>query len=84
MPRFYFDVRVNGTHGRDEEGQELPDLAAAESAAREAAMAITCDEFPELGGSGVVVVETRDQNRQLLLITTAIMSLHTAPGDRSR
>jgi hypothetical protein len=36
MAHYFFDVRDNGVLDRDEEGMELPDLASAVHAAREA------------------------------------------------
>ena len=60
MPRFYFDVRQDGSLIADTEGEELPDNAAAE---REAAL-VAAHLTKELlsGGRGNLVVEVRDEN----------------------
>ena len=63
---FYFDVRDHGQHFSDEEGQDLPDTRAAEGEAAEAAVAIAADVLPQRR-SGAVIVEVRDQRRELLL-----------------
>jgi hypothetical protein len=46
MPRFFFDVRENGTFSPDEEGLEFPDLDAAEREAAVAASDIARDRLP--------------------------------------
>ena len=82
---YYFDVRDdNAQLYPDDEGQELPDVEAARREAAEAALAIAVDVLPARQGEalpsrhvGEVVVEVRDQARELLLIV--IVELRIAP-----
>src|SRR4051812_18746160 len=77
MPRFFFDVRENGTVSPDEEALEFPDLDAAEREAAVAASAIARDRLPN-GRSREIVMEVRDGDRQHLLTVT--VSLHVERG----
>src|SRR5215208_1249561 len=61
MPRFYFDLRENGTFIEDEEGMSLPDLAAAKYEAAVTAAEIGRDRLPE-GGLQSVTIDVRDEN----------------------
>jgi hypothetical protein len=45
IPRFYFDLRQNGLLTTDEEGEELPDLDAAEREAALLAAHLTAELF---------------------------------------
>jgi hypothetical protein len=65
MPRFYFDVRDNGSFTPDDEGGEFDSLDAAEIAAAEAAAEIGRDRRP-MSAARKVTVEVRDEHRQLL------------------
>src|SRR4051794_1840236 len=73
MPRFYFDVREDGTFSPDDEGLEFPDLNAAEREAAEATAAMGRDRLPKRG-LREIVMEVRDEDRQQLLTVT--VSLH--------
>jgi hypothetical protein len=84
MSRFYFDVIVYGKWAVDEEGMELPDLAAAEQEASASAMAIGVDEFPSHGGNGMVIVEVRDNEGHRLASATATMALQIVRFKRAR
>jgi len=84
MPRFYFDVVVYGTLAEDEEGIEMPDIAAAENEAAISAMAIGSDEFPSHGGNGMVIVEVRNKEGQRLASATATMTLQIVRNKRPR
>jgi hypothetical protein len=44
MPRYFFDLR-NDPDARDDEGRELPDLAAARETALEAARDMACADI---------------------------------------
>jgi hypothetical protein len=69
--RFYFDIRVGKATIKDRDGQELPDLDAAERQATEAAAAIGCDELVHTG-TKKVVVEVRSAGRRVLTATSII------------
>jgi hypothetical protein len=64
MPRFYFDVCEDETHIPDVEGEELPDITAAE---REAALAAAQLAQERLNGSGKLSVVVRDAEGQPVL-----------------
>jgi hypothetical protein len=49
MPRFYFDLCNGDGFVEDEEGQDLPDAAAARKAAVKNARSIICDEISTKG-----------------------------------
>ena len=46
MPRFYFDIRVEGAFTEDEDGAELPDVGAAEEEAVACVSQLAWDKFP--------------------------------------
>jgi len=77
MPRFYFDLREDGTYSPDDEGLEFPNLDAAEREAATAAACIARDRLPN-GKSREIVMEVRDGDRQQLLTVT--VSLHVERG----
>jgi len=77
MPRFYFDVREDGTFSPDDEGLEFLDLDAAEREAAVAASAIARDRLPK-GESREIVMEVRDEHRQRM--STVTVSLHVERG----
>ena len=82
MPRFFFDVRENGTFSPDEEGLEFPDLDAAEREAAVAASAI--DRLPN-GKSREIVMEVRDGDRQqLLTVTVSLRVERGSPPEPAR
>ena len=84
MPRLYFDVIASGKLAEDEEGIEMPDIAAAENEAAISAMAIGYDEFPSHGGNGMVIVEVRNKEGQRLASATATMALQIVRYKRPR
>ena len=83
---FYFDVRDYDAHlYSDEEGQELPNIDAARREAAEAAVSIAGELLPVRKDKalpsryvGEIVVEVRDQARQLL--ATVSVELRVAPA----
>ena len=74
MPRFYFDLRENGTFIEDEEGMSLPDLAAAKYEAAVTAAEIGRDRLPE-GGLQSVTIDVRDENGDNLLSVTVSLTV---------
>src|SRR4051812_21706362 len=76
MPRFYFDIRENGTFFEDEEGQELPDLSAAEREAAKAVADIGRDRLPE-GES--ITIGVRDETGENLVDFTVSMTVTRPP-----
>lgn len=74
MPKFYFDVRRNniGLLAQDDEGQQLPNLNAAE---REAVDAGT-EMARELTGSGdTLSVVVRDARKRHVLTATVTLEV---------
>lgn len=67
MTKYFFNCEVNGSLAMDDEGLELLSLDAVEDESTRSAMNIACDEFSPTGGNGVVVVEARDENGQIVL-----------------
>src|SRR5215210_9102847 len=74
MPRFYFDLRENGTFIEDEEGMSLPDLAAAKYEAAVTAAEIGRDRLPE-GALQSVTIDVRDENGDNLLSVTVSLTV---------
>jgi hypothetical protein len=64
MPRFYFDVCEDDTHIPDVEGEELPDVTAAEREATRAAAQLGQER---LNGAGKLSVVVRDADGQPVL-----------------
>jgi hypothetical protein len=62
MPRFYFDVRQDGKVIADDEGEELPDTAAAISEASLAATQLAKERLRS--PRDTLVVEVRDEQGQ--------------------
>jgi hypothetical protein len=62
MPRFYFDLRLNGSLTADEDGEELPDLAAAKREAAQVAAHLTEELFK--GASLEFCIDVRDDRGQ--------------------
>ena len=75
MPRFYFDVRDNGSFTPDDEGGEFDSLDAAEIAAAEAAAEIGRDRRP-MSATRKVTVEVRDEHRQLIGTVMVLFEVH--------
>jgi hypothetical protein len=65
MARFYFDVQQGEKITEDTEGEELPDVAAAEREAALAALHLSKDLMIAPGGS--LVVEVRNEQRHPVL-----------------
>jgi len=75
MPRFYFDMRDDGSFTPDDEGLEFDSLDAAERAATEAAAKIG-RERPARNATHKVTVEVRDEHRQLVGTVMVLMEVH--------
>jgi hypothetical protein len=75
MPRFYFDVRDDGSFTSDDEGREIDTLDAAELAAAEAAAEIGRDRLP-MSDVRKVTVEMRDDHRQLVGTVMVLIEVH--------
>jgi hypothetical protein len=75
MPRFYFDVRDDGSFTSDDEGREIDTLDAAELAAAEAAAEIGRDRLP-MSDARKVTVEMRDEHRQLVGTVMVLIEVH--------
>jgi type IV pilus biogenesis protein CpaD/CtpE len=69
MPRFHFDMRDEGVFVPDEEGEDLPDLNAAERVAAETAAEFGRDKLPK-GVDRKVVIEVRNEHGQRVLTAT--------------
>jgi hypothetical protein len=75
MPRFYFDMRDDGSFTPDDEGLEFDSLDAAERAAAEAAAKIGRERLPR-NATHKVTVEVRDEHRQLVGTVMVLMEVH--------
>jgi hypothetical protein len=75
MPRFYFDVRDDGSFTPDNQGREFDSLDAAELAAAEAAAVIGQDRRP-MSAARKVTVEVRDDHRQLVGTVMVLLEVH--------
>ena len=74
MPLFHFDVREGIRFTADEDGLELPDIAAAEREAAETAASIGRDLLPK-GVARSVTVEVRNQHGQRVVTATVTLAL---------
>jgi hypothetical protein len=75
MPRFYFDMREDGTFLCDEEGEEHPDLDAAERAACETAAELGRSKLPS-GETRKVIIEVRNERKQRVLTATVRLEVN--------
>ena len=75
MPRFYFDVRDDGSFTPDDDGREFDSLDAAELAAAEAAAEIGRDRLP-MSDVRKVTVEVRDEHRELVGTVMVLIEVH--------
>ena len=69
MAKYYFDLREGGSLVEDDEGQELPDLDAAEREAAEVAAEISRDKLPK-GNAREIIIEVRNEHGQRVLTAT--------------
>jgi hypothetical protein len=85
MPRFYFDVREGGSFVADDEGEELPDISAAEREAALCAAHLTKERLTAASRS--LAVEVRDERGEpvvrakVSLDIERIFSTATPPAD---
>ena len=72
MPRFYFDIREDDHHHPDDDGNDLPDIVAAE---REAVLAATEILRDKVSRHPVrqVSVEVRNESGQRVATSTVIL-----------
>jgi hypothetical protein len=75
MPRFYFDIRDDGSFTPDDEGLEFDSLDAAERAAAEAAAEIGRERLPR-NDTRKVTVELRDEHLQLVGTVMVLIEVH--------
>ena len=61
MAKYYFDFREDGSFVADDEGQELPDLDAAEQEVAEVAGEISRDKLPK-GDAREIIIEVRNEH----------------------
>ena len=70
MPRYFFDMH-NDIETRDEEGLELPDIAAAREQATENAREMVCDSIQRHGGVNLEHrIDVRDEAGEIVVTTT--------------
>ena len=78
MPQYFFHVRDHNKVFADEEGQELPDVDAAEIEAAEAAMAIGRDLLPSRRGGGLVIDVLNERRERVLTVNVDLrIARHT-------
>ena len=77
MPRFYFDSRDGESLVCDEDGLDLPDLAAACEEASRALGEIIKDILPD-GDERVIAIAARDEDGRLLFTATITFKLEMA------
>jgi hypothetical protein len=74
MPRFFFDFREDECLSTDEEGLDLPDVAAAESEAAKAAADVGAEVLPN-GSVRAVMVQVRSETGQRVMNVTVSMAV---------
>jgi hypothetical protein len=72
MPRFYFDIREDDRLVSDDEGNDLPNIDAAEREAVLVATEIVSDKVKR-GRIQKVIVEVRNEDGQRLLTSTVTL-----------
>jgi len=82
MPRFYFDIREDGTSIEDEEGIDLADVNAAQKEAVKSVAEIGHAVLPETGLRSVSI-DVRDRNGDHVLSATLTLDV-THAGDHSQ
>jgi hypothetical protein len=75
MPRFYFDVRDDGSFTPDDDGREFDSLDAAEQEAARSAAEIGRDRLP-MSDVRKVTVEVRDEHRELVGTVMVLIEVH--------
>jgi hypothetical protein len=81
MPRFYFDLKLQGRSIDDEHGHDYDDLEAAELRARQSAGELA-SEFLQRGTFGSIVVNVRKKGGDRA-VSTETRELYASPnGDR--
>jgi hypothetical protein len=85
LPRFYFDVSIDGRLARDDEGLELDDLNAAEHEATRTASQIVYEDLSKDDASEIVLQIRDAQDQQVLKVTASMTVWRTsmAHGKRS-
>jgi hypothetical protein len=83
MPRFYFDLRENGSFIEDEEGALLPDIDAAQA---EAERGITEMAHHKLSEDGVrhMTIDVRDDSGEKVLSVTLSLDVKRSSQRSSR
>ena len=64
MPRFFFDIHTDMMVTRDDDGIELPNVAAVQQTAMTVLPAIASDESPAEGDQYRYVVVVSDEHRR--------------------
>jgi len=83
MPRYYFDLREDGSFVEDEDGLSLPNINAAQREAAETAAEIGRDRLPK-GGVQFVTIDVRDENGDNLLSVTATLEVKRSSQQDNR
>jgi len=72
MPRYYFDYLDGPKSAPDEEGKELPDLAAARAEALQTLGLIAKDELPD-GDRRDFRISIREENGPALMLLSLLL-----------
>jgi hypothetical protein len=80
MPRFYFDLSLDGSTNRDEVGHEIDSLDVAEIEARRSAGELTQDRLFQLQSaiSENIRIEVKDEHRQPVLTVMVSIQVERA------
>jgi hypothetical protein len=81
MPRYYFDLHDNGVVTADEEGEELPDIAAVEREAAGLAADLTGDLLKN--GSLRFSIEVRDGAGRIVVRSVVSLDVERVPTSPS-
>ena len=74
MAKYYFDLREDGQFMADDEGQDFPDLDAAEHEAAQVAAEISRNKLPK-GEAREIVIELRNEHGQRVLTATVALAI---------
>ena len=77
MPRFYFDLREDGSVLADDDGVDFPNIELAAGEASRAAAEIVRDNILRTGNLQEIAVEVRNESGEYVLSST--LTLHMTP-----
>ncbi|SMQ72977.1 hypothetical protein SAMN06295905_2205 [Devosia lucknowensis] len=76
MPKFYFDIRINGNALHDDIGLEVNALSDARAQAIEALGEVVKDHHKRSWDASSITVGVRDESGTTLILAQAVLTVH--------